>query len=168
MSGGSTAANATNSHIMRSSNSKRKDIAGAAILSATGKQRVAASLWSAKAALACCSAAVGLLLGAWAVLSVQHMHTQVIKLHCAFPLLNAQCIQRTLRQGLKYVLRTLLVPVAGSWLQVLHPSLTKADLHAWHMCCRCMRGGTYIGVILSPCCLVAAAVSATACKTAAQ
>uniref|UniRef100_A0A383V407 Uncharacterized protein n=1 Tax=Tetradesmus obliquus TaxID=3088 RepID=A0A383V407_TETOB len=63
-----------------SSSSKRADAAAAASISST-RQRVQASLLSPKAVLACCSAAVGLLLGAWAVLSVQYMHTQVWHIH---------------------------------------------------------------------------------------
>lgn len=63
-------------HSVRSSiGTKRPDSSAAG----SARQRVTAagSLLSTKAVLACCSAIVGLLLGAWAVLSVQHLHTQV-------------------------------------------------------------------------------------------
>lgn len=53
------------------SNSSRKDTAAT-----TGGRRLR-RLLQMRAVLAACSAAVGLLLGAWAVLSVQHLHTQV-------------------------------------------------------------------------------------------
>jgi hypothetical protein len=63
-----------------SSSSRRRSSSsdtGGANAAGGARQRIAAHLLNPKAALACCSAAVGLLLGAWAVLSVQHMHTQV-------------------------------------------------------------------------------------------
>jgi hypothetical protein len=108
--------------------------------------------------LACCSAAVGLLLGAWAVLSVQHMHTQV----------GSLAVLCTMQQPVqfRYPLATFKFNACSSCccscsvrvllrLSLKSEPLTCCDLNCqpeFFLCCvvswatcRCMPGGTFTG-----------------------